>query len=136
MSCGRRFTAAIVLCDSLWADPDRDSANGIDVRVQLDFLRLDSMIMMVQLNIREILSVRVHGWHTWQRHEHEPTPSLSLVYARMNWISPESGLWRNPVQVLACEPAGMLQDKCRDDPDINIVCEKVAFEGVTKFEDR
>ena len=30
----------------------------------------------------------------------------------------------------------MLQDKCRDDPDINIVCEKVAFEGVTKFEDR
>ena len=54
-----RFTAAIVLCDSLWADPDRDSANGIDVRVQLDFLRLDSMIMMVQLNIREILSVRV-----------------------------------------------------------------------------
>ncbi len=70
----RRFTAAIVLCDSLWADPDRDSANGIDVRVQLDFLRLDSMIMMVQLNIREILSVRVHGWLTWP---------LSLFCARM-----------------------------------------------------
>jgi hypothetical protein len=32
--------------------------------------------------------------------------------------------------------SGVLQDKCRDDPDINIVCEKVAFEGVTKFEDR
>ena len=47
-----------MLCDALWADPDRDSANGIDVRVQLDFLRLDSMIMMVQLNIREILAVR------------------------------------------------------------------------------
>ena len=46
-----------MLCDSQWADPDRDSTNGIDVRVQLDFLRLDSMIMMVQLNIREILSV-------------------------------------------------------------------------------
>ncbi len=53
-----RFTAAIVLCDALWADPDKDSSNGIDVRVQLDFLRLDSMIMMVQLNIREIISVR------------------------------------------------------------------------------
>ena len=53
-----------MLCDSLWADPDRDSANGIDVRVQLDFLRLDSMIMMVQLNIREILSVRIHTLHT------------------------------------------------------------------------
>ena len=47
-----------MLCDALWADPDKDSSNGIDVRVQLDFLRLDSMIMMVQLNIREIISVR------------------------------------------------------------------------------
>lgn len=52
------FTAAIVLCDATWADPDEDSGNGIDVRAQLDFLRLDSMIMMVQINIRQILQVR------------------------------------------------------------------------------
>ena len=54
----RRFTAAMVLCDGSWADPDQDARNGIDVRAALDFLRLDSMIMMVQVNIRQILQVR------------------------------------------------------------------------------
>ena len=52
-----RFTAAMVLCDATWADPDENSSNGIDVKAQLDVLRLDSMIMMVQINIRQILQV-------------------------------------------------------------------------------
>ena len=30
----------------------------------------------------------------------------------------------------------ILQDQCPGRPDINIVCEKVAYEGVTRFEDR
>lgn len=47
----------MVLCDASWADPDENSNNGIDVKAQLDFLRLDSMIMMVQINIRQILLV-------------------------------------------------------------------------------
>ena len=47
----------MVLCDANWADPDENSNNGIDVKAQLDFLRLDSMIMMVQINIRQILLV-------------------------------------------------------------------------------
>lgn len=49
----------MVLCDAAWADPDENSSNGIDVKAQLDFLRLDSMIMMVQINIRQILQVQI-----------------------------------------------------------------------------
>ena len=48
----------MVLCDATWADPDENASNGIDVRAQLDFLRLDSMIMMVQISIRQILQAR------------------------------------------------------------------------------
>jgi len=74
--------AAIVLCDEMWVDPDMDSNNGIDELQQRDMLRLDSMVMIVQLNVRKIL-----------------------------------------------EDAGR--------PDaINVICQKVAVEGLTKFEDR
>ncbi|KAJ9511776.1 hypothetical protein QJQ45_022650, partial [Haematococcus lacustris] len=75
------FKCAIVLCDDKWIDPDQDSANGIDELRQRDMLRLDAMVMMVQLNIRKVL---------------------------------DDG----------------------DRPTINIICQKVAFEGMTRFEDR
>ena len=46
----------IVLCDSQWCDPDLDSSNGIQMGLR-DMLRIDSMLMMVQLNIRVLLEV-------------------------------------------------------------------------------
>ncbi|DBA72591.1 TPA: hypothetical protein ACH3X2_010343 [Trebouxia sp. C0005] len=76
-----RYKCVIVLCDSQWCDPDLDSNNGIQMNSLRDMLRIDSMLMMVQLNIRVLL-------------------------------------------------------EAADAPDINIICEKVAFDGVTRFEDR
>lgn len=46
----------IVLCDSQWCDPDLDSTNGIQMGLR-DMLRIDAMLMMVQLNIRMLLEV-------------------------------------------------------------------------------
>ena len=50
----RRYKCAIVLCDALWLDPDADDLNGIEVNEKRDFLRLDAMIMMAQLNVRKV----------------------------------------------------------------------------------
>ncbi|CAL8470852.1 g10394 [Coccomyxa elongata] len=77
----QRFNSAIVLCDAAWVDPDQNAANGIALRTKDDMLRLDSMVMSVQLSIRKLLEER--GF-----------------------------------------------------PDINIITEKVAFQGITRFEDR
>jgi len=52
-----RYKCVIVLCDSQWADPDLDSSNGIQMNSLRDMLRIDSMLMMVQLNIRVLLEV-------------------------------------------------------------------------------
>ena len=51
-----RYKCVIVLCDSQWCDPDLDSNNGIQMGLR-DMLRIDSMLMMVQLNIRVLLEV-------------------------------------------------------------------------------
>eukprot|EP01024_Parvocaulis_polyphysoides_P074321 TRINITY_DN9592_c0_g1_i2.p1 TRINITY_DN9592_c0_g1~~TRINITY_DN9592_c0_g1_i2.p1 ORF type:complete len:471 (-),score=55.96 TRINITY_DN9592_c0_g1_i2:120-1532(-) len=74
------YKTALVLCDELWQDPDNDITNGIQFGERRDMLRLDSMIMMVQLNIRKQLEEAQH-------------------------------------------------------PDINVICWKMAHEGVTRFED-
>lgn len=76
-----RFTAALLLCDEAWVDPDLDSSNGVDELRAQDMLRLDAMLMVVQLNVRKLL---------------------------------EDG----------------------ERPAINIICQKVAMEGLTRFEDR
>lgn len=54
LSC--RYKCVIILCDSQWCDPDLDSSNGIQMGLR-DMLRIDSMLMMVQLNIRVLLEV-------------------------------------------------------------------------------
>ncbi len=38
-----------------WLDPDMEVANGIAATEQSDMLRLDAMILMVQLNIRKLI---------------------------------------------------------------------------------
>ena len=38
-----------------WLDPDMLRQNGISASEQGDMLRLDAMVMMVQLNIRKLL---------------------------------------------------------------------------------
>lgn len=53
-----RYKCAIILCDGRWVDPDLDSSNGIQMREAKDMLRFDSMLMLVQLNIRKLLEVR------------------------------------------------------------------------------
>eukprot|EP00798_Chlamydomonas_sp_ICE-L_P025812 gene25812-11487_t len=64
-----------------WVDPDLDETNGIDTLQRHDMLRLDAMMMMVQLNVRKLIE--------------------------------DSRL-----------------------PAINIICQKVALEGLTRFESR
>ena len=52
-----RFKCCIVLCDLAWLDPDMKVSNGISATEQRDMLRLDAMIMMVQMNIRKLIDV-------------------------------------------------------------------------------
>lgn len=51
------YKCAIILCDQSWLDPDLDLSNGIALKSQSDMLRLDAMVMAVQLNIRKLLEV-------------------------------------------------------------------------------
>ena len=44
----------------MWLDPDMDPRNGIMMQTESDMLRLDSIIMLVQLSIRQLLEV-----YTW-----------------------------------------------------------------------
>mmetsp|Transcript_13718 Transcript_13718/g.38824 ORF Transcript_13718/g.38824 Transcript_13718/m.38824 type:complete len:1022 (+) Transcript_13718:260-3325(+) len=53
-----RFTSIVIVCDKGWLDPDVDGTNGIDSRDPEDILRLDSMIMMVHVNVRMLLKAR------------------------------------------------------------------------------
>jgi len=74
-----QFSSAVVFCDFAWMDPDMDLSNGQEMD-RASMLRLDAIILAVQLNIRR-----------------------------------------------------MLEEASR--PDINIICEKVAYQGLTRFED-
>ena len=47
-------------------DPDGDDSNGIDERSQHAMLRLDAMVMRVQLNVRFLLEVRPSSWSLLQ----------------------------------------------------------------------
>ena len=51
------YKCAIVLCDEAWQDPDLDLSNGLDLVSEADTLRLDALVMTVQLNIRKLLEV-------------------------------------------------------------------------------
>ena len=59
--CRRRFKCCIILCDLAWLDPDMKVSNGISATEQRDMLRLDALIMMVQMNIRKLITVRTHA---------------------------------------------------------------------------
>jgi hypothetical protein len=70
--CGlRSYKCAVVLCDMSWLDPDMEVANGIAATEQSDMLRLDAMILMVQLNIRKLVEVRAVQCEICQ-----PTPGI------------------------------------------------------------
>lgn len=58
----RRFRCAILLCDHIWVDPDMTAANGVEMGEEDDMLRLDSMMLMMQLNLRQIVEVRRDLW--------------------------------------------------------------------------
>lgn len=51
------YKCAIILCDQSWLDPDLDLSNGIAISSQVGMLRLDSLVLAVQLNIRKLLEV-------------------------------------------------------------------------------
>lgn len=53
------YKCAIILCDQSWLDPDLNLSNGIALKSQSDMLRLDAMVMAVQLNIRKLLEVEI-----------------------------------------------------------------------------
>eukprot|EP01025_Chloroclados_australasicus_P037823 TRINITY_DN38681_c0_g2_i3.p1 TRINITY_DN38681_c0_g2~~TRINITY_DN38681_c0_g2_i3.p1 ORF type:complete len:744 (+),score=121.86 TRINITY_DN38681_c0_g2_i3:179-2410(+) len=72
---------AMILCDDQWLDPDMDASNGISLYEENEILRLDSMVMMAQLNVRQVVEEK-------------------------------------------------------ELPEMNIICEKLSFQGSTRFEDR
>ena len=168
-----------------WLDPDMEVANGIAATEQSDMLRLDAMILMVQLNIRKLVEVGAVQFHCHMldaatiscggaaqalvmmlktergMHVHEGVrhsqdrrpvaegrrvsdaePVLSITPADAATACLESlcdafsrrvahGLWVCSKCHAAC---ALVQEQQL--PDLNIICEKLAFEGVTRFEDR
>jgi len=154
----RRFACAIVLCDAAWADPDLDAANGIALRTKRDMLRLDALIMTVQLNIRRLLEARrppprsgAREGSACRRARRRGRPAaldagqpLSDGAARTGRAS--AAPWQRSEQRRTCSTAGgggrgasagpRARAQGAGYPDINIITEKVAFEGVTRFEDR
>ena len=55
------YSCAMCLCDRLWVDPDADSSNGVDFMEERDMLRLDSMLLLVQLHIRYALQAKARA---------------------------------------------------------------------------
>lgn len=46
LAISQEYRCVLVLCDSLWIDPDGNAANGVEHAAQPDFLRIDSMVSM------------------------------------------------------------------------------------------
>jgi hypothetical protein len=55
------YSCAMCLCDRLWVDPDAESSNGVDFMEEKDMLRLDSMLLLVQLHIRHALQAKARA---------------------------------------------------------------------------
>ena len=75
---GPRFKCCIILCDLAWLDPDMMVSNGISATEQRDMLRLDAMIMMVQMNIRKLINVRAGASCDGRVDSCRPTEILTL----------------------------------------------------------
>lgn len=129
----------------LHARPDLDDTNGIQgLDERRDVLRLESLILLVQLHLRKALQVRTaarRAFVLWMlcccqhacllRLQHCPSCLLiecralaqlgTLLVTGTNLNLENRGLW-------GVQDAGY--------PDINIIAEKVAAEGQTRFEDR
>lgn len=105
-----RYKCALVLCDQQWLQAeDRAVAPGGVARGQL---RMDSLIMGVQLNIRKLLVVC-------------PAVSLQRLAAMCRAV-------HAPLH----EHRAHAPPQDQGLSDINVICEKVAYEGLTRFEDR
>jgi hypothetical protein len=52
----KSFSNIVVLIDKAWMDTDKDDTNGMGASDTNDMLRLDAMVMMVQLNVRRSLA--------------------------------------------------------------------------------
>ena len=55
------YKCAIILCDQSWLDCDVTTSNSLAIQNQSDMLRLDALVMAVQLNIRKLLEVGFIG---------------------------------------------------------------------------
>lgn len=102
-----------MLCDEQWVDPDSNEANGIDSLDEPSVLRLDSMVMVAQLNMRKLRF------------------SASLPDINIIWCVRHAGGCVVHAQTppththwLTC----LLPIACRS--------QKVATDGLTRFEDR
>ena len=127
----------IVICDQVWLDPDLDARNGILLTTEEDMLRLDSKIMMVQLNVRALLEVQPCSKCGSPSSDSFSSIRLAseLRFAVLDQITPQDSFQSCFSQVLQIVyiSSGLQEIGI---PDVNIICEKVAFEGVTRFEDR
>ena len=50
------YSNIVVLIDKAWMDTDKDDTNGMGATDTADMLRLDSVVMMVQLHVRRSLA--------------------------------------------------------------------------------
>ena len=64
-----------------WLDPDLRVANGIAISDQGDMLRLDAMLMTVQMNLRKLLEVRAASFEALDTCGKTRTPSTCCVHS-------------------------------------------------------
>lgn len=153
------FRCAIVLCDELWVDPDNNDANGLDGVDVPSVLRLDSLVMVAQVCAGRLAVQRCRVPCTpstragagvvgiaaaCKRRWSEPCASAAsrgetcrclaaiiLAHTALSSVACRVVLVPPPVQL---NMRKLLED--RKLPAINVICQKVATEGLTRFEDR
>eukprot|EP00798_Chlamydomonas_sp_ICE-L_P003835 gene3835-13903_t len=113
----QQFKCAIVLCDERWVDPDMNDTNGFDALQQQDMLRLDSMVMMIQLNVCK-----------WVDPDMNDTNGIDALQ--------QQDMLRLDSMVMMIQLNVRKLNEDRRLPAINIICQKVAMEGQTRFECR
>jgi len=137
------YDSIFVLKDNCWVDPDMNSSNGITYdNSPTDAYRLDALTMMAQLNVRTALHNQVESrkrdaaMECQTSEEVECSGRLSVADVQKE----QSSKFRDALESSMGDalPRHFRERVGRGEEESStlMVVQKVAFEGVTRFEDR
>ena len=110
-----------MLADQAWLDPDLDASNGVLMHKEKDMLRLDAMIMMCQLSVRQLLEV-------WGLQKHEKLNLLNFKMIEIKNLAIGDGLGVPKLfYVLCMRPLTCFMDNAHLDYDARMGVLDVVF---------